>query len=53
VGLAVPVSIAAGHGQSAALEGAAGFAVLAFVLTALAFSLITATKTSSLIAARW
>ena len=38
VGLAILVSIAAGHGQSAALEGAAGFAVLAFVLTALALS---------------
>jgi Major Facilitator Superfamily len=35
-GLAILVSIAAGHGQSAALEGAAGFAVLAFVLTAAA-----------------
>jgi EmrB/QacA subfamily drug resistance transporter len=38
VGLAILVSIAAGHGQSAALEGAAGFAVLAFVLTAVALS---------------
>jgi hypothetical protein len=36
VGLAILVSIAVGHGQSAALEGAAGFAALAFVLTAVA-----------------
>ena len=38
VGLAILVSIAVGHGQSAALEGAAGFGVLAFVVTALALS---------------
>jgi hypothetical protein len=38
VGLAILVSIAAGHGQSGALEGAAGFAVVAFALTAAALS---------------
>jgi EmrB/QacA subfamily drug resistance transporter len=36
VGLAILVTVAASHGQAAALEGAAGFAALAVVLAALA-----------------
>ena len=36
VGLAILVTVAASHGQPAALEGAAGFAALAVVLAALA-----------------
>ncbi len=42
VGLAVLVTVAASHGQSAALEGAAGFAALAVVLAAAAITRRTA-----------
>lgn len=38
VGLAVLVTVAASHGQSAALEGAAGFAALAVILAAVAIT---------------